>query len=169
VAVHDGGDASTGGTREARHLSVGEAFAAGNRVSIGGAAARRNWDRIPGRGAAPTALEETQMFPSSSQRLRAGLKYGAPTVLKSAGGAASPSASPPPRRLTENMFRVEFDSVFFQQGDKFGVEIHFLVMLFLIPNVTNRHGNHRGAYAECSITFLPRKLVALFRSPSRGI
>ena len=78
--------------------------------------------------------------------------------------SAARRLAPPLRHLTENIFPVELDSVFLQQSDKLRVEIHFLVMLFLIPNITNHDRNHRRAHAECSITFLPAESVTFLRS-----
>ena len=73
------------------------------------------------------------------------------------------------RRSSEREFRVEWHAVFFQQGEKFRVEVHFSMMCFLILDVADDGGNQRRAYAEHRVAFLSSKLVALSARPARGI
>ena len=54
----------------------------------------------------------------------------------------------------------------FLQRNKLRTKIHFLVMLFLIPDVPNHDGYHRRAHTECRIAFLPSELVTLHTGPS---
>ena len=69
----------------------------------------------------------------------------------------------------EGEFWVEGDVVFFQQGEEFGVEGHFIVMGWLILDVAEDGGDLRGAHAEGGVAFLPRKFVASGVGPAAGI
>lgn len=41
--------------------------------------------------------------------------------------------------------------MFFQQDKKFRIETHFLVMGFLILDVSNNHRRNRSAHAKCPV------------------
>ena len=45
--------------------------------------------------------------------------------------------------LPEDIFRIELNSVFFQQGDELGFKVHFFVMGLLVLYVSNDCGNDR--------------------------
>jgi hypothetical protein len=67
----------------------------------------------------------------------------------SAGGAA---------HLSENVFRIEVDSMFGQKRLEFRFEGHLLVMVFLVSDVADDRRHVGFAHAEGTVAFLPRKI-----------
>ena len=59
--------------------------------------------------------------------------------------------------------------MFSQQGKKLLIETHFLVMRFLILDVSNNQWSDGCAHAKCPVTLLPCELESRFSSPPRGI
>ena len=60
------------------------------------------------------------------------------------------------RHLAEDKFRIEFHVVLLQESEKFRFEVHFLVMGFLVSDVSDDRRNVGSAYAEGCIALLPR-------------
>ena len=70
------------------------------------------------------------------------------------------------RHLTKDEFWVKFHGVFFQQGEKFRIKTHLLMMGFLALYVSNNGGNNGAAHTESRVALLPCEVVTFLVRPS---
>src|SRR5215471_74776 len=68
-------------------------------------------------------------------------------------------------KLSKNIFRIEFEMMFFQKRYIFLLISPFAMMLFLIANVVNYGICIRFAHAEGAVAILPGKSTAVLAHP----
>src|SRR5215471_15163495 len=68
-------------------------------------------------------------------------------------------------KLSKNIFRIEFETMFFQKRYIFLLISPFAVVFFLIANVVNYSICIRFAHAESAISILPGEPPAVFAHP----